>query len=287
MPSARSRAGPSGKVVVSRDMPVGTIAAAPRPCRARPARKDAGSQAKVASSEAAPNRARPGEEQPAAAVQVADPAEEEQEAAGGQRERGDRPLQGGPAHAEVRAEDGQGDVQDGEVERDHELGGAQRRRGRVCRASTAGGVERAWGRWLSVVSIAMGKSLRGVGIAVGSGKLCWWWHHQAADEGDAFVAEDADRKSTERHRELREFLMSRRARVSPAEAGLPDGGARRRTPGLRREEVAVLAGVGRLLVPVAGAGAGHLRVPAGPGLGRPACCGSATPSGGICTSWPG
>ncbi|MEU8619850.1 helix-turn-helix transcriptional regulator [Streptomyces sp. NPDC048623] len=43
--------------------------------------------------------------------------------------------------------------------------------------------------------------------------------------------------------ELREFLMSRRARVSPAEAGLPDGG-RRRTPGLRREEVAVLAGVG-------------------------------------------
>ncbi|WP_370110057.1 helix-turn-helix transcriptional regulator [Streptacidiphilus sp. MAP12-33] len=38
--------------------------------------------------------------------------------------------------------------------------------------------------------------------------------------------------------------MSRRARVTPGEAGLPDGGARRRTPGLRREEVAVLAGVG-------------------------------------------
>lgn len=47
-----------------------------------------------------------------------------------------------------------------------------------------------------------------------------------------------------RRTELREFLMSRRARISPAEAGLPDGGARRRTPGLRREEVAVLAGVG-------------------------------------------
>lgn len=47
-----------------------------------------------------------------------------------------------------------------------------------------------------------------------------------------------------RRQELREFLMSRRARVSPAEAGLPDGGARRRTPGLRREEVAMLAGVG-------------------------------------------
>lgn len=47
-----------------------------------------------------------------------------------------------------------------------------------------------------------------------------------------------------RRAELREFLMSRRARVTPAEAGLPGGGARRRTPGLRREEVAVLAGVG-------------------------------------------
>ncbi|MHA6759851.1 helix-turn-helix transcriptional regulator [Streptacidiphilus sp. PAMC 29251] len=38
--------------------------------------------------------------------------------------------------------------------------------------------------------------------------------------------------------------MNRRGRVTPREAGLPDGGARRRTPGLRREEVAVLAGVG-------------------------------------------
>jgi transcriptional regulator with XRE-family HTH domain len=56
------------------------------------------------------------------------------------------------------------------------------------------------------------------------------------------VTEDA--LKTHRRRELREFLMSRRARVSPAQAGLPDGGARRRTPGLRREEVAVLAGVG-------------------------------------------
>jgi transcriptional regulator with XRE-family HTH domain len=49
---------------------------------------------------------------------------------------------------------------------------------------------------------------------------------------------------SERHNELREFLMSRRARVSPEDAGLPVGGGRRRTPGLRREEVAVLAGVG-------------------------------------------
>ncbi|WP_433492873.1 helix-turn-helix domain-containing protein [Nocardia grenadensis] len=46
-----------------------------------------------------------------------------------------------------------------------------------------------------------------------------------------------------RRAELREFLRSRRERLTPAAAGLPDTG-RRRTPGLRREEVAVLAGVG-------------------------------------------
>ncbi|MEV0824694.1 helix-turn-helix transcriptional regulator [Nonomuraea rubra] len=45
-----------------------------------------------------------------------------------------------------------------------------------------------------------------------------------------------------RRRDLRDFLASKRARVTPASAGLPAGG-RRRTPGLRREEVAVLAGV--------------------------------------------
>jgi transcriptional regulator with XRE-family HTH domain len=43
--------------------------------------------------------------------------------------------------------------------------------------------------------------------------------------------------------EIREFLATRRARMSPEQAGLPAGGGRRRVPGLRREEVAVLAGV--------------------------------------------
>jgi transcriptional regulator with XRE-family HTH domain len=47
-----------------------------------------------------------------------------------------------------------------------------------------------------------------------------------------------------RRDELRAFLRSRRARVLPADVGLPDEGARRRTPGLRREELAALAGVG-------------------------------------------
>jgi transcriptional regulator with XRE-family HTH domain len=50
--------------------------------------------------------------------------------------------------------------------------------------------------------------------------------------------------SPSRRDELRAFLRSRRARLSPADVGLPDGGGRRRTPGLRREELAALAGVG-------------------------------------------
>ena len=45
-----------------------------------------------------------------------------------------------------------------------------------------------------------------------------------------------------RRRELGAFLRARRERTSPAEVGLP-GSDRRRTPGLRREELAVLAGV--------------------------------------------
>lgn len=40
-----------------------------------------------------------------------------------------------------------------------------------------------------------------------------------------------------------EFLKSRRARLTPADVGLPEFGGRRRVPGLRREEVALLAGM--------------------------------------------
>ena len=43
--------------------------------------------------------------------------------------------------------------------------------------------------------------------------------------------------------EIREFLTSRRARITPDQAGLPAYGGHRRVAGLRREEVALLAGV--------------------------------------------
>lgn len=49
--------------------------------------------------------------------------------------------------------------------------------------------------------------------------------------------------SMDRAGELGAFLRTRRERVMPSDVGLPPGG-RRRTPGLRREEVAQLAGIG-------------------------------------------
>ncbi len=51
-----------------------------------------------------------------------------------------------------------------------------------------------------------------------------------------------DHLELDRHHELAAFLRSRRARVAPEQVGLPRG-QRRRTPGLRREEVALLSGV--------------------------------------------
>lgn len=47
----------------------------------------------------------------------------------------------------------------------------------------------------------------------------------------------------DRNKELGNFLKSRRKKIRPSQVGLPEG-QRRRTPGLRREEVAFLAGVG-------------------------------------------
>jgi transcriptional regulator with XRE-family HTH domain len=49
--------------------------------------------------------------------------------------------------------------------------------------------------------------------------------------------------SQSRHNQLADFLRSRRLRLSPEAVGLKKG-SRRRTPGLRREEVAELAGIG-------------------------------------------
>ena len=48
------------------------------------------------------------------------------------------------------------------------------------------------------------------------------------------------RRGVDNREEVREFLTSRRAKITPEQAGLPSG-SRRRVPGLRRSEVAALA----------------------------------------------
>lgn len=49
--------------------------------------------------------------------------------------------------------------------------------------------------------------------------------------------------ATDLSAEIRDFLRTRRARITPEQAGLPAYGGNRRVKGLRREEVAMLAGV--------------------------------------------
>ncbi|MET9444013.1 helix-turn-helix transcriptional regulator [Streptomyces sp. NPDC006610] len=61
---------------------------------------------------------------------------------------------------------------------------------------------------------------------------------QHDDAGGAGTGAGLDRRA-----ELSEFLRTRRARLRPQDVGLPEFGRRRRVPGLRREELAQLAGV--------------------------------------------
>jgi transcriptional regulator with XRE-family HTH domain len=65
----------------------------------------------------------------------------------------------------------------------------------------------------------------------------------ARRSGEERRAGERRRVGERRRAELGEFLKARRARLSPGDFGMAPG-SRRRTPGLRREEVALLAGVG-------------------------------------------
>ena len=64
-----------------------------------------------------------------------------------------------------------------------------------------------------------------------------------SDNGASPRIRETPASGARRRAELADFLRSRRAALQPADVGL-SGGGRRRTPGLRREEVAQLAGVG-------------------------------------------
>ncbi|WP_329301399.1 helix-turn-helix transcriptional regulator [Streptomyces sp. NBC_00659] len=63
------------------------------------------------------------------------------------------------------------------------------------------------------------------------------------DEQPSEVPAGETAHALDRRAELSEFLRSRRARLKPEDVGMPDFGRHRRVPGLRREELAQLAGV--------------------------------------------
>ncbi|MFI0240018.1 helix-turn-helix transcriptional regulator [Streptomyces sp. NPDC016845] len=67
--------------------------------------------------------------------------------------------------------------------------------------------------------------------------------HTAEHTAEHRAKDTAGRVTHRRRPELAAFLRSRRARVTPQDVGMAPG-PRRRTPGLRREEVAQLSGVG-------------------------------------------
>ena len=66
------------------------------------------------------------------------------------------------------------------------------------------------------------------------------------DDEDPRLTSSNHEAQAARRTELGAFLRACRARLGPADVGMPDGSAsgRRRTPGLRREEIAQLSGVG-------------------------------------------
>lgn len=95
----------------------------------------------------------------------------------------------------------------------------------------------------------------------------------------------ADRDKKGVAAEVREFLSTRRARITPDQAGLPVYGGNRRVAGLRREEVALLAGMSvdyyvRLE-------RGNLSAPRTP-YWNPSLtpCNSTRPNAPTCTTWP-
>lgn len=76
--------------------------------------------------------------------------------------------------------------------------------------------------------------------------LAWpgrWVPHQGTPGGVLLASGWRSFDCMDNQDDISAFLTSRRAKLTPIEAGLPDFGGRRRVPGLRREEVALLAGM--------------------------------------------
>ena len=83
---------------------------------------------------------------------------------------------------------------------------------------------------------------------------------------------------------MRDFLTSRRARITPQQAGLPEYGGKRRVPGLRRSELATLAGISvEYLTQLE---RGNVAKPLSRCWTRsPGRCSSTKPNGRTCSTW--
>src|SRR3954454_1563265 len=85
-------------------------------------------------------------------------------------------------------------------------------------------------------------------VSRGCGRPCWRGYCEGGPSSDSLglvgprtVAGMADRQQI--RADIREFLTTRRARISPEQAGLRTFGGSRRVKGLRREDVATVAGI--------------------------------------------
>ena len=121
-PMARTRWGPSEKMVVSSASEEGAARAAPTPCRARADRSIQPERASPPKSELDGEDGDAGQEGPAPAEEVAGACAQEQEAAEGEQVAVDDPGELAPREAEPLLDVRQGDVDDGGVQDDHQLG---------------------------------------------------------------------------------------------------------------------------------------------------------------------
>ena len=134
-PRAMFRSRPSRKVVVRIDSAAGEMTAAPRPCRARAPIREGALHASPATSEPAAKSDEPEEEDAPAAEQVGGAPAEQQEATERECVGADHPLQVLLREAEVELDRGKSDVDDCDVEHDHELDDAEERQ---CEPSAIG-----------------------------------------------------------------------------------------------------------------------------------------------------
>lgn len=161
---------------------------------------------------------------------------------------GDHQLQFTARRPQVGADGESRDVHDEHVEHRHERGGeheCEQRPGPVVSAGrfTEGTARNGCGTRSRPECVVMPLSLATLGygcrVPVDAGTDSTW-----QGTGRASTMGDVTMGTAQRRRpELAAFLRNRRARVTPQDVGMPPG-FRRRTPGLRREEVAQLSGVG-------------------------------------------